>query len=108
VSNLITLRHTTPRANLRSITRTGLSPVRSQGARQEVWLHSPFRGAWALRHLSAHHGIPQDDLAIVTVRIPRAWISRKRRGIWVCPRLIHPECIMSINPRAALAVAVNA
>ena len=105
MSHLITLRHATPRANLRSILSGGLDPARSKGPRQEVWLHSPCRTAWAILHTGQRHLINTNDIAVITVQIPRSWMTRRRRCIWTVKCVIGPERIVSVNPRASLIAA---
>ncbi len=104
--HLITLRHTTPRQNLSSISRTGLDTAYHQCPLPEIWLHSKSKSAWAILHTAKRHKVPAEDIAIITVRVPRRWLCRKWRGIWTVPHSIPPERIVSVNPRAAVAVAV--
>jgi hypothetical protein len=105
MSQYITLRHATPRTNLRSILSGGLDPARSHGARRVVWLHTPSRTAWAILHTSQRHLVNALDVAIVTVRIPRSWLTRRRRNIWTERCVIDPSRIVSVNPRASLEAA---
>jgi hypothetical protein len=35
--------------------------------------------------------------------VPRAWLVRRRRGLWTCARPIGPDCIVSVRPAAFAA-----
>ena len=105
MANLITLRHATPRRNLASIAREGLDTSYHQCPLPEIWLHSTSKSAWAILHTAKRHNVSAEAVAIVTVRIPRRWLCRKWRGIWTVKHSIPVERIVSVNPRAALAVA---
>ena len=107
MSHLITLRHATPRANLPSIARIGLDPALHRCTRREVWLHASCKTAWAILHTSHRHLTPTPDIAIVTVRVPRDWLTRRRRCVWTVRQLIPPDRIVSVNPRASLCVSVS-
>jgi hypothetical protein len=87
------LRHATPLANLKSIERTGLLPSRSQTARNEVWLHKPSRTAWAVLHVARRHKVPIEKIVVLTVRVPRAKLQRRRSCLWSCSQTIQPEQI---------------
>jgi hypothetical protein len=90
---------------LRSILAAGLDPARHLCPRPEVWLHSPCRSAWAILHTAQRHLVPADQVAVVTVRVPRSWLTRRRRCVWSLTCLIEPSRIVSFNPRAAIAEA---
>ena len=93
---LITLWHSTPCGRVRSILRGGLLPALSQCARAEVWLCSASRRPWSLAHTRERHGV--EAVALVRVVVPRAWLVRRRRGLWTCTRPIGPERIVAIRP----------
>jgi hypothetical protein len=94
VSHLITLRHATPAGNLRSILSTGLDPARAQGKLRAVWLHSPSRSTWAVAHVSDRH--QARSVHVLSVRIPRSWLVRRRSGIWSCKRHIPARLVSSV------------
>ena len=105
MTNLITLRHASPRRNLKSILSTGIDPAFHKCSRPEVWLHSSCKTAWAILHTGNRHEVNVNDIAIVTVRVPRSWLRRRRRCVWTVSQVIPPARIISVNPRAALAEA---
>jgi hypothetical protein len=80
------LRHATHRQNLDSIKSAGLRKVFAQGALKACWLHSASNSAWAAMHVARRHGWAVEDVVIVTVRVPRAWLKRTAtRGLWYVP-----------------------
>jgi hypothetical protein len=103
-SNVSLLAHATPVRNLRSIGAFGLSPAFARGRLPVVWLHSPSRSRWALPHVAARHQVAEADTVLIRLAVPRAWLRRRSRGVWVCARVIPPSCIVSVRP-AAFAVA---
>jgi hypothetical protein len=105
MAHCITLRHATPRRNLPSILTAGIDPKYHKCARPEVWLHSACRTAWAILHAAQRHQVSTDDIAIITVRVPRQWLVRRRRCVWTVNCRIPSALILSVNPRAALAEA---
>jgi hypothetical protein len=105
MSQYITLRHATPRRNLPAIMARGLDPACSLGAIQAVWLHSPCRTAWAILHTAQRHQCSVNDIAIISVRVPRKWLTRRRRCVWTCGVNIRATGFVSVNPRAAITEA---
>jgi hypothetical protein len=101
----VVLRHATPRSRLRSILSAGLWPTFARSTCKVVWLHTPCRSAWALPHVASRHGCALADVALITLAVPRSWLRRNRRGVWVCDRVVPPSCIVSVNPRASVAAA---
>jgi hypothetical protein len=88
------LRHATPSRNLDSIRRRGLLTAMSRGALRAVWLHAPGATAWAIPHTSRRHAVPVEAVAVLTVNVPRSWLRRGRRGLWICFRDIPPDRII--------------
>ncbi len=101
----LTMRHATPRRNLPSILSGGIDPKYHMCVRPEVWLHSACKTAWAILHTGQRHQVSTGDIAVVTVRVPRQWLVRRRRCVWTVDCRIPPAFIVSVNPRAALAEA---
>jgi hypothetical protein len=77
----VLLRHATPARNLPSI-RKGLLCARSQGRLPAVWLHSPSATWWAVTHTVLRHGGRVEDVVVLEVAVPRAWLRRHRRRLW--------------------------
>ena len=100
VAKLVLLAHATPLARLASIYRFGLNPAYSRGALPVVWLHSPGRSPWAAGHVAARHRVAPGSVCVLRVLVPRAWLRRNRRGVWVCPRVIPASCFVSVRPGA--------
>src|SRR5262245_50685772 len=95
MADRISLYHTCPARYLGSILTNGILPALARGARREVWLHSPARMAWAREHVAERHGCPK--VVSLRVSVPRDWLTRRRRGVWTCPRVIPPGEIQAIN-----------
>ncbi len=91
------IRHATPRRNLRSILLSGLLPGMARGKLKAVWLHAPGRTSWAIQHVAERHHVPEDDVIILEVRVPRSQLRRNRRGVWYCPFPIAPGQIVTVN-----------
>jgi hypothetical protein len=89
------LYHTTPARKLASILAHGVLPELSRGAQAVVWLHARGRLGWALGHVAHRHG----TAAVVSLRVlvPRAWLTRRRRGVWTCARPVPPGMIQAVN-----------
>jgi hypothetical protein len=86
---VVTLRHATPWRNLISILTHGILTAKSQGRYKAVWLHEPDRSEWAALHTVARHGGRVEDVAVIEVTVPKAWLRRHggaTDGIWRCVR----------------------
>jgi hypothetical protein len=70
----VTLRHATLHRNLISILTHGLLTAKSQGRYKAVWLHEPQRSEWAALHTVARHGGLIEDVVIIEVTVPKAWL----------------------------------
>ena len=82
------LYHATTAKNLDSIKAVGLDPNRSLGARKEVWLHTASRSDWAILHVVQRHKCDINEVAMITVDVPRSKLRRRWRGIWTTPEAI--------------------
>ncbi|MGH7391445.1 MAG: hypothetical protein ACREM3_18590, partial [Candidatus Rokuibacteriota bacterium] len=90
------LRHATLKTNLESIRRDGLLPSKSRGKRQAVWLHTFSRTPWAILHMETRHRAKLRDVIILTVDVPRSWVTRHQTGLWYCARVIPRERIIAV------------
>ena len=84
----MTLYHATLKSNLESINANGINPEFSKGKRRECWYHTQIKREWAILHTIKRHGCTLDDIAIITVRIPRSKLTRRRRGLWASTETI--------------------
>ena len=82
------LYHATPKANLASITATGLDPNSSRGKEKVVWLHTRSRREWAILHTTEKFKCEVSDVVIIEVDVPRTQLRRRWRGIWVTPETL--------------------
>lgn len=98
-SRTVTLRHATPRRNVRSILGRGLLPAMAKGKLAAVWLHvaSEKKTAWARAHVAKRHRVPVSQVVILEVRVPRSALRRRKSGIWTTATVILPEAIISTN-----------
>ncbi len=99
-AKLILLAHATPLSRLSSIYRWGLNPAFARGRLAVVWLHAPSRSSWAIPHVADRHNVPEGEVALIRVAVPRSWIRRNRRGVWTCDRIIPASCFVSVRPGA--------
>ena len=95
------LYHATPKANLDSIRKHGINPDYSQGKEKVIWYHTKSRRHWSILHVSKRHRIPLDDIAIITVQIPRGRLQRRRFGLWTTTETITPIMITDAAELAA-------
>jgi len=95
--------HATPISRLRSIRTLGLLPGCARGKLKVVWLHSLSKSSWAISHVAERHGVAEAQVVIIKLAIPRAWLRRNRRGVWVCDRVGPPSRFISVRPVAFAA-----
>ena len=91
------LQHATPIGNLPSILAGGISPQLSECKRPLVWLVTPSRTRWAMRHIRRRHR--HRHVAVIEVNVPRQWLTRRRKGLWTCDRPIPTERIRLMEVR---------
>jgi hypothetical protein len=101
------LRHATPKKNLPSIARLGLLTAKSQGRLPAVWLHAPSKTAWAMLHVVKRHGGRVEDVVIIELDVPRAWLRRSRRRIWHTRRDVGPARFRRVITFAEVAGPVT-
>jgi len=99
------LRHATKRGRLPDIMRRGLLGRKSRGRLPVVWLHSPSRTAWALLHTIRRHGGRVEDIVVIELDVPRAWLRRNRRQLWYSIRDIPPARFTRVIDFAEVAGA---
>jgi hypothetical protein len=93
-SGSVVLRHATPRKNLKSILSRGILCSKSQGAKPVVWLHKAERSAWAMVHTVLRHGGRIENVVILEVCVPRAWLRKSgEKGLVYSTCDIRPERI---------------
>jgi hypothetical protein len=95
----ITLRHATLECNLISILTDGILISKSRGRYRACWLHSPERSEWAALHTVSRHGGRIEDVLIIEVEVPKAWLRRhggRTDGCWRCIRDLKVKCFTKI------------
>ena len=97
------LRHATPVKNLIPIIDDGLLCSKAKGKKKVVWLHSAAKSSWAVIHTVQRHGGRVEDVVVLEVEIPRAWLRKSRRGLWYCVRDIPPARIAGVVDFDALS-----
>jgi hypothetical protein len=95
----VILYHATPRRNYVSVFCRGLLTAMSQGALKAVWLCEPGRRHWACMHTVRRHGGKIEDVIVVRVEVPRAWLKRhgNHKGLWRCVCDVPTTCFRSID-----------
>ena len=99
--NAVMLYHATPKANLDSIHQHGINPAFSTGKEKVIWYHTKSRRHWAILHTAKRHNCTLDDIAVITVEIPRSKLTRRRRGLWTTTETITPIMITDAAELAA-------
>jgi hypothetical protein len=81
--------------NLPSILRDGILTAKSRGRYKAVWLHEPDKAQWAAMHTVRRHGGRIEDVVVLEVTVPKAWLRRhggKAKGLWRCVRDVPVKC----------------
>ena len=92
---MVTLGHATPSRNLASILRDGILTAKARGAFKAVWLHEPDKAHWATLHTVRRHGGRIEDVVVIQVCVPKAWLRQhggKAKGLWRCVRDVPVRC----------------
>jgi hypothetical protein len=95
----VTLRHATPWRNLASILRDGILTAKARGHYKAVWLHALDRSHWAALHCVRRHGGRIEDVVVLEVCVPKAWLKAhggRVGGIWRSVRDIPPKYIRRV------------
>lgn len=88
--------HVTRSHNLLSIHDQGLQPDLATGKRQVIWLCDAARLLWAVPHVCRHHGLSENQVSVLSVVVPRSWLTRcGRPGVFWCAFAI-PSCQLAI------------
>lgn len=86
------LYHVTPLANLKPILHSYVSPKKSLGKRQVIWLVDYERIPWALSHVSFKHRVSVDDLVVLDVDTVESHVKRSKwPGVFTadCPAIVN-------------------
>jgi hypothetical protein len=104
---MFSLLHVSPRRNLQSIYKHGVSPAFAAGARAECWFCSPSLRAWAIAHVAERHEVDPRDVVVVRVRVPVTRLTHRGRGLWTCPEVVRDIVSVAVTfaPVAVAAVA---
>ena len=91
--------HATPFVNLDSIFEEGLDPMYAvtESDQKWVWLHTPRHTSWAIPHTCKRKEVPEEEVVVLEVDVPRTWLRSGGRGLWKCPDIIEPERIKVIE-----------
>jgi hypothetical protein len=71
-----------------------------------VWLHAAGRSPWAAIHTVKRHGGRVEDVVVLEVSVPRAWLKRHGgnvRGVWRSVRDIPPRFVRRVVTFGQLA-----
>lgn len=90
------LYHASPLSRVQSIDAHGLLVAKAEHATKAIWLCTKQYLDWAIAHVAQHRNVPESQLAVFVVEVPRRWLRRKRRGIWLCPQDIPAGRIQQI------------
>jgi hypothetical protein len=95
----VILGHATLRRNLADILRDGILTAKSRGQFKAVWLHEPDKAHWAALHTVRRHGGRIEDVIVLQVCVPKAWLRRhggKAKGLWRCVRNVPVQYIRRV------------
>ncbi len=87
--------HATPRRNLASIYRLGVSPEFARCVRQECWFCTGALRAWAVEHVAERHNVPPSEIVLVRVSVRRDALTFRGKGKWTCRRAV--KSILSVS-----------
>lgn len=80
------LHHFSPSWNVPKILAGGLLVRKHKGALAGIWFCTRQLRGWALSHVARHQAVGMHQLAEIVAEVPRAWLARRRRGVWICTR----------------------
>lgn len=95
------LYHTTLKSRLDSILLHGLCPDYSQGKLKVNWLCTQSKRLWSLLHVQKRHNCTLDEIAVITLSIPRSKLTRRWRGLWTTDCTIDATAFVSITDAEA-------
>jgi hypothetical protein len=58
-------------------------------------LNTRGRLGWALEHVAQRHGSAAVDT--LSVHVPRAALTRRKRGVWTTAQAVPPGCVQAVN-----------
>jgi hypothetical protein len=76
--------------------KAGLLCSKSQGKVPVVWLGSAARTLRAAAHVVRRHGGCIEQVVVLEVTVPRAWLRRSKKGLWYGPRDVPPGRIRGV------------
>lgn len=91
------LTHITPTVNVPMILSSGLDPALSECARTEIWLCTKSKSRWAIQHVKERH--KKRHLAVISVNVPRSWLTRRQKNVWTCAKPIPTERMTLLEVR---------
>ena len=100
------VRHATPFVNLDRIFEEGLDPMYAvtSSDRKWVWLHTPRLTEWAIPHTSKRKQVPEEEVVILEVDVPRTCLRSGGWALWKCSYVIEPERIRVLEMCKSLLV----
>jgi hypothetical protein len=87
------LYHVSPLIRVPFILADGLLTACSEGAFPVVWLHTRTTGGRIIPCIMRRHGREYGELGRFRVKVPIAWLSHYRWGVYRCWTDIPPERI---------------
>jgi hypothetical protein len=69
---------------------------KSQGKVPVVWLGSAAKSLWAAAHAVRRHGGRIEQVVVLEVTVPRAWLRRSKKGLWYRPYDLPPKRIRGV------------
>lgn len=92
------LYHTTLKRNLDSIRKHGLNPEFALNRKNpRIWIVTRSKRLWSILHVQKRHEVTLDEIAVITVSIPRSKLKRRWRGIWTTDSVIPPNAFLSFT-----------
>ena len=98
---MFSLLHVSPRRNLSSLYKHGVSPDFAQCLRAECWFCAPSLRAWAIAHVAERHGVAPADVVVLRVRVSRDQMVHRGKGLWTCSRVVKEIVSVAIPSSVA-------
>ena len=93
------LYHWTPRTNIGSILRNGISPQFATGKMHVVWMADKRRAFGLLDCASRTHEVPARGFCLIRVNLPKAMVKRwSMEGVYHSQWLIPPVALKWVSP----------
>ena len=71
------------------------------------WMASQSNRAWGVVHTIRKHHAPLEEVVVLEVNVPRAWLKRFRTGLWYATRNIPAARIGQSIPGAAFGASAQ-